>query len=324
MKQKLFFSFVAIFFFCVPVWAQKTLSNAEKMGYSRTNKYWGPGTFYLYAPGKPNNKMADNSVSHMRDLTGISAEDFYTEIAKQGFVEVPKKEEKKWFNDTKNKNRKFYYSPDKSYILEPGIKDMFRSPATEDGKYAYASDYVSRFVLIPKADSLKVINEIWQFLRDLNEMKAILSIFGSNFKNADTKSYPIQRASSSGWTGMRAGSYVLVVQDGKSIIKWENNETIIRRTIGKPEFELHVLGQETDFVYSLVVRLQKEGYVLIYNVLACNFGDLEPGNNWTKEYPNKVKEYNLGVKKDKDNVDIYKKAPFPPVLEDLNKLLHIK
>lgn len=87
---------------------------------------------------------------------------------------------------------------------------------------------------------------------------------------------------------------------------------------------MHVLGQEKDFVYSLVVRLQKEEYVLIYNVLACNFGDLEPGNNWTKEYPNKVKEYNLGVKKDKDNVDIYKKAPFPHVLEDLNKLLHIK
>ncbi len=300
-------------------------SNAEKMGYARTNKYWGPGTFYLYAPGKPNNKMANNAESAIRDLTGISDVDFYAELAKEGFTEIPKKESvKTWFNDTKDKERKYYYSSDKSYVLEPSIKDMYRSPATENGKYAFASHTVIRWVLIPREDSLKVMEAIWQYLRDLNEMKVLLSTYASNFKKADPKAYPIQRAGSAGWTGLRAGTFVLKMVDGKPKGYWERNEDIVRRTIGMAEFHLVILGVEADFGYSLNVKLQKEGYVLSYIVMANNFGDLEPGNTWAKQYPIDLKNYLAGVKMDKDNVNTYKTAPLPPKLEDLNKVLHMK
>jgi hypothetical protein len=40
------------------------------------------------------------------------------------------------------------------------------------------------------------------------------------------------------------------------------------------------------------------------------------------EYPQKLKEYQTAIKM--DNESLYKNAPLPPVLEDLNKLLHIK
>jgi len=323
MTRKIFFSLIVLISISASTCAQSK-SNAEKMGYARTSKYWGPGTFYCYAPGKPNNAMANNKESAMRDLTGISADDFYKEIAKQGFVEVPKKDVEKWFNENNSKDRKFYYAPDKSYILIPGIQGLSRSPATENGSGTLVSSSVSRTMLIPAQDSLKVIEAIWQYLRDLNEMKVIMSSFGSTFKKANPKAYPIEQAGASGWTSLRAGSFVLRTVDGKVTGNWESVEDIVRRTIGKPEFVLKILAMETDFGYTLFVKLQKEGYVLNYEVKANNFGDLEPGNNWQKEYPKNVEEYKTGVKMDKDAVNIYKKAPTPPVLQDLNKLLHIK
>lgn len=333
MKSKLLFFLPVLIFICTPIWAQKsktktptsTKSNAEKMGYARTNKYWGPGTYYLYAPGKPNKKMVNNSESAMRDLIGISDADLYTEIAKQGFVEIPKKESvKTWFNRTKNKERNYYYSSDKSYILQTSVKDMHNSPRMENGEYASASHAVNRWVLIPKKDSLKVMDATWQFLRDLKEMDVLLTNFVSNFKKADPKAFPIQRAGTAGWTGLRAGSWALTMVDGKPQGHWEASEDIIRRTIGMPEFELKILSLEVDFYYILHVKLEKEGYVLNYSVGTVLFGELEPSDSWAKEYPRQQKEYNGGVKTDKDNVEVYKKAPFPPVLEDLNKLLHIK
>lgn len=333
MKCKSLLILAVLVFICTPIWAQKkknntkaaTQSNAEKMGYARTNKYWGPGTYYLYAPGKPNNKMANNTESAMRDLIGISDTDLYTEIAKQGFVEIPKKESvKTWFNRTKNKERSYYYSSDKSYVLETSVKDMYKSPTMENGKYAYASHAVSRLILIPKQDSLKVIEAAWQFLRDLKEMNVLLSSFGSNFKKADPKAFPIQRTGTAGWTGLRAGSWSLTTVDGKLQGHWEANEDILRRTIAMPELEVSITGVEVDFFYTLIIKLEKEGYVLNYSVGTILLGELEPSNSWVKEYLSQQKEYNMGVKADKDNVEVYRKAPFPPVLKDLNTLLHIK
>ncbi|MBP1676837.1 MAG: hypothetical protein H6Q20_1396 [Bacteroidetes bacterium] len=335
MKFNYLFSIVLFIGFCLPAQAQTAKkkpvkatttataarSKAEKMGYARTNKYWGPGTYYCYAPGTPKNKMADNAETAMRDLTGIFDTDLYKELAKQGFTEVPKKEVKSWFNESKSKDVTYYYSPDKSYVLQPSVKDMYNSPAMETGKYAYASDYMARYVLLPKADSLKVLAAVWQFMRDLNEMKVVLATFGSNFKNADPKAYPIQRAGSTGWTSMRAGTFVLKMVDGKPRGYWEQNDVIIRRTMGMTDFDLLVMGMETDYWYSLRVRLKKEGYVLAYNIVASNMKDLEPGNTWVKEYPKHVTEYTTAVKMDKDNIEVYKKAPLPPVLADFDKLL---
>jgi len=331
MKKKLIYSFVLLICIGTSALAQKhkstaskssTLSNADKMGYARTNQYWGPGTFYSFAPGTPNNKQANNTESAMRDLTGISQENLYTELAKQGFVEVPKKEMKKWFNDNNSKDKKLYFSADKSYVLHAQTKDMYRS--AKNGYTAYASSSMRRYVLIPIQDSLKVMDAIWKYMRDLNEMKVLLSSFGSTFKKADPKAYPIQQAGSSGWTSMRAGTFVLKMVDGKPKGYWEYNDDIVRRTNGKPEFKLEILAMETDFWYSMIVKLQKEGYVLSYTVVATTMGDLEPSNNWTKEHKSLVEQYTGGVKMNSDAVSIYKKAPLPPVLLDMDKLLHRK
>jgi len=327
---------LALFLINSSIWAQKPkaksttkkepaqLSKAEKMGYQRTNKYYGPGTYYCYAPGKPINKMADNGITALRDLTGLMQDDFNTELTKQGFVEVAKNDVKKWFNENKSKDKKFYYAPDKSYILLSELEDLYNSPVMSEGQYAFATRGMIKYVLLPVADSLKVMEAIYQYLRDLNEMKVILGSYGSTFKNANPKIYPIQKAGTSGWTSGRAGSFVLIMVDGKPKILWERNEDIIRRNLGKPELKVEILGQETDFFYGLTIKLMKEGYVLTYQVLAGNISNLEPGTTWPQFYPTKVKEYQMGVKGDKDAVNLYKKAPFPPVLEDLNKFLHIQ
>lgn len=330
MKHNLIIPLLLLIFIGTSAWAQKPKtntkpipklqSNADKMGYERANKYWGPGTFYSYAPGKPINKMADNSLAHMRDLTGISREDFYTEIAKQGFAEVPQTKKKTWYKQLKGLGE-HYYSSGKSYILEPAFEDLYMSPVKEDGKYAYASKGVVQWVLIPTADSLKVVASIWQFLRDLHELKVVLGSFGSNFKNADPKAYPIQRIASAGWTGIRAGTWVLRTVDGKLQGHWGKNEEILRRTMGMPGFHFVTEGFETDFYYNLMVDLTKDGYVLRYQVSAQTLTNLPPGTTWKMKYPELVQVYNNGVKADKEAVGFYKKAPFPPVLEDLDKLL---
>lgn len=329
MINKLIFPLLAIIFISTSAWAQKKdntktttgKSNAEKMGYARTNKYWGPGTYYCFAPGTPANKMANTLESAMRDLTGISREDCYTELAKQGYVAVPEKEEQKWFNENKSKDKEFFYSPDKSYILKPTFEDMYNSQAKDNMPYATCG--IDRYVLVPKQDSLKVMEMVWQYLRDLYNMKVILSSFGSTFKKADPKAYPIQQAGASGWTSMRAGSFVLTMEDGKPKGHWERNEDIVRRTIGNQDFKLEVLGSETDFSYGMFVKLQKEGYVIHYLLVAATLKNLEPGDNWTARHKTMVAAFNAGLKADNDAVNIYKKAPLPPVLEDINKLLHI-
>ena len=335
MLRNLFLSLALLAFLSSSSVAQKTkssvkktlstpaqLSNAEKMGYARTSKYWGAGSYYCYAPGSLNNKMANNAESAMRDLIGLFEVDFNKEISKQGFVEVPKKEVKKWFNENNSKDKVFYYSADKSYILQPVVQELYKSPVMENGHLAKVSNAMMRYVLIPKEDSLKVMDAVWQYLRDLKEMKVILASFGSTFKNADPKSYPIQRTGSTGWTSMRAGTFVLKMVDGKPKGYWERNEDIVRRTIGKPGFELKILGAELGYGYSLNVTLQKEGYVLAYFLNDIFFKELEPGTTWPMEYPYKLKEYQTAIKM--DNESLYKNAPLPPVLEDLNKLLHIK
>lgn len=297
------------------------LSTAEKMGYARTSKYWGPGTYYTYAPGAVNNKLAVNAESAMRDFIGLFEVDLKTELTKQGFAEVPKKEVKRWFNENNSKDKTFYYSADKSYILQPIVDDLYKSPVAADGKYVRVSNSMMRFVLLPESDSLKVIEAVFQYLRDLREMKVIMSSFGSTFKNVDPKAYPIQQAGSTGWTSMRAGTFVLKMVDGKPKGYWEQNETIVRRTIGKDGFTLKILGTELGYGYNLTVKLQKEGYVLSYIVNNIFFKELEPGNTWVKEYPIQQKVYQTGVKM--DNESLYKNAPMPPVLVDINKLLHI-
>lgn len=298
------------------------LSTAEMMGYARTSKYWGPGTYYTYAPGAVNNKMAKNAESAMRDLIGLFEVDLKTELTKQGFAEVPKKEVKKWFNDNNSKDKVFYYSADKSYILQPIVDELYKSPVGADGQYVRVSNSMMRYVLIPESDSLKVLEAVFQYLRDLREMKVIMSSFGSTFKNADPKAYPIQQAGSTGWTSMRAGTFVLKMVDGKPKGYWEQNETIVRRTIGKPGFTLKILGAELGYGYNLTVKLQKEGYVLSYIVNNIFFKELEPGTTWAMEYPIRQKEYQTGVKM--DNESLYKNAPLPPVLVDFKTLLHLK
>lgn len=332
MINKLIITLLLLISISTAIWAQKpknnskkttlSQSNAEKMAYERTNKYWGPGTFYCYAPGKPLNKLADNALSHMRDLTGISREDFYTEIAKQGFVEVPQTKKKTWYKQLKGLGE-HYYAPNKSYVLEPAFEDLYMSPVKEDGKYAYASKGVVTKVLIPLEDSLKVVEAILQFVRDVKELNAALGTFGSNFKNADPKAYPIQRIGSAGWTGIRAGTWLLRTVDGKLLGHWGNNEEILRRTMGMPEFHFVTEGVEPDFWYGLMVDLTKDGYILRYQVNAQTLTNLPPGVTWKVEYPRTVLSYNNAIKADKDAVAIYKKAPFPPVLEDLDKVLHI-
>lgn len=325
MKLKLTIALVALLFICTPTWAQtKKTSKAEKMGYSRSNNYWGPGTFYCYAPGKPINKMADNMLSHMRDLTGISREDFYTELTKQDFTALPQTKKKTWYKPTKSVKLEHFYSPDKSYILEPSFEDLYMSPVKKDGTYAYVTKNVVRYELIPIEDSLEVIEHIWQFLRDLRELDVVLGSFNSNYKKADPKAYPFQRAATAGWTGFRAGTWVLTTVDGKLKGIWGDNEEIIHRTIGMPEFRFVADGWETDFCYSLIINLTKEGYVLRYQVIAQTISNLAPGNTWKLEYPILEQVYNNGVTSDKKAVDLFKNAPFPPVLYDLNTLLHIK
>jgi len=330
MTNKLIFTLLALMFIGTSAWAQKKdntktttagKSNAEKMGYARTNKYWGPGTYYCFAPGAPVAKMVNTQESAMRDLTGISREDCYKELAKQGFVAVPPKEVEKWFNENKSKDKEFFYSPDKSYILKPNFRDMYNSQ-TKD-YLPYSTDGVERYILIPKQDSLKVIEMAWQFLRDVYNMKVIMSSFSSTFKKADPKAYPIEQAGASGWASMRAGSFVLKMVDGKAKGYYERIEDIVRRTIGNPEFDLRILGTETDFGYSMRVNLQKEGYVVHYTVVAITMNNLAPAENWTTKHKELVTEFNMGLKGEKTAVDAYKKAPVPVVLEDLEKVLHI-
>lgn len=336
--NKLTLSFLVLIFISTSVLAQKPkpksktttttktvvkeLSKAEKMGYARTNKYWGPGTYYCFAPGVPNAKMVNTQESAMRDLTGISREDCYTELSKQGFVAVPPKEVQKWFNETKSKDNNYFYSTDKSYILRVAFNDMFNSQYK--GDMPFSTDYIERYVLVPKQDSLKVIDMAWQYLRDLYNMKILMASFNSTYKNCDPKSYPIQQTGSTGWNSMRAGSYVLRNIGGKVTINWDRNEEIVRRTIGKPEFKLIITGMETDFGYTMNVKLQKEGYVVTYMVGATTLSNLEPGTNWIDKHKENVVEYNGSMKMDKEAIELYKKAPFPPVLEDINKLLKIK
>lgn len=331
MKHRSIIIIVALVFICAPAWAQKKtstkeVSKAEEMGYSRTNKYWGPGTFYAYAPGKPINKMADNSISHMRDLTGISREDCLIELTKQGFNELDQSKKRTWYKEVKGlvANSKYFYPADKSYILQTSFEDLYMSPVKENGEYAYATKSVTRLQLIPAEDSLKVIEAVWQYLRELKELNVVLGTFGSNFKNSDFKAYPIEIIGTGGWTGFQAGTWLLRSVDGKVQGMYENNEAILHRTIAMPEFHLGVLGHGQDFAYSLIVNLTKEGYLLRYDVIAITVSNLPPGVTWEMEYPKVVQEYKNGVKADKDNVDIFKKAPFPPVLHDLNTLLHIK
>lgn len=336
MNRNLIFSIVALIFICASAWAQKpkapakkttntsskALTSAEKMGYARTNKYWGPGTYYCFAPGAPQNKMANNQETAFRDLTGISREDCFTELAKQGYIEVPPKEVQRWFNENKSKDKKFYYSPDKSYILQPQIVDMEKS--VDKDFMPYASKSMMRYILLPKQDSLKVIDMAWQYMRDMYEMKTVLVSFNSTFKKANPKAFPIEQAGSSGWNSLRAGSFVLRMVDGKPKGAWDRDENIVRRTIGNPEFELLIMAMETDFWYSLKVKLQKEGFVLAYTTGATTMSTLEPGANWVAEHKIRTAQFVGGQKMEKDAVELYKKAPLPPVLEDINKLLHIR
>jgi len=329
MKHRSIIAIVALIFICAPAWAQKKtstkqVSKAEEMGYSRTNKYWGPGTYYCYAPGKPINKIADNSLSHMRDLTGISREDFFTEIAKQGFIEQAHTKKKTWYKPNKGSSLQHFNSADESYMLEPHFEDLYMSPVKENGEYAYAVKNVVRLELYSEEDSEKVIEAIWQFVRELKELNVVLGSFGSNYKNADHKAFPIQRVMSAGWTGFRAGTWLLRSEEGKLQGIWGDNEEILRRTMGMEDFHFVAEGVETDFYYNLIVDLTKDGYVLKYQVNAPTMSTLAPGNTWPKEYPMLKYVYKNGIDADKNAIDLYKKSAFPPVLHDLNKMLHLK
>ncbi len=332
MNRLVLISLTALLGVSVNTFAQKKKSKAskpvgqqsvaEKMGYARTNKYWGPGTYYAFAPGAVNNKMAVNAETAMRDLTGISREDCITELGKQGFVAVPSKDIEKWYGKPKDKSNVYYYSPDKSYILCPYYQDMEKS--AEPNFMPYGVKSISRFMLFPKQDSAKVIELAWQYMRDLYDMKVMLASFGSVFKKADPKAYPMEVAGSTGWTSMRAGSFLLRMVDKKPVGTWFKNEEIVRRTIGNNEYELKILGSEIDFAYGMHIKLQKEGYVIRYDIVALTMATLEPGANWKDEHKKNVDHYKMGEKGDKDAVAVYKKAPMPPVLLDIKALLHIK
>lgn len=332
MTRNAFISAVTLACICSSVWAQKpkaktktpsaSISNADKMGYARTNAYWGPGTYYAFAPGAPWMKMVNNQETAMRDLTGISREDCLAELAKQGFTAVPPNEMEKWFNPNKSKSIPYFYSPDKRYILSPSFVDMEKS--AQKDFIPYASKSMTRYHLLPKQDSAKVIEMVWQYLRDLNSMKVVLSSFNSTFKKANPKAYPIEKAGTSGWNSLRAGSFLLRMVDGKPSAVWTRNEDIVRRTIGNPEFELRILAMESDFWYGMRVTLQKEGYVIAYDAIAVTMLTLEPGANWADEHKRRVAEAKSGELMDKQSIEMYKKSPLPPVMEDLNKLLHIK
>ena len=265
MTRNLILSFIALIFISTSTFAQKPKvktnatktttsssqqSNAEKMGYERANKYWGPGTYYRYAPGEPTYKMANTSLSDMRDLIGIWGEDFYKEIAKQGYAEVPKKEVKRWFNPNNNKEKRFFYSPDKSYILESGVRGLNESPEIDGHKPQVSTD-ACRIRLIAKEDTAQVMEAIWQYFRDLHNTKLILGSLASNFKKAELKVNPIQRVGTAGWAGLRAGSFVLMMENGKPKSIYQSFVDIIRRTIAKPEFDLRIMGAEQAFGYNL-------------------------------------------------------------------------
>lgn len=299
----------------------KELSVAEKMPYKRINEYWGPGTYYSFAPGKPNEKMVANSVTAMRDLTGISREDCFTELAKQSFTQIPYKEVPKWVNGRKEKDLQFFYSADKSMVLQPIFEDMFNAKFV--GKMPYSTVTICAYKLLPVQDSAKVMAMAWQYMRELYDLKVLMS-FRSTFKKADPKAWPAECTASSGWTGLRAGMGVMRMVDGKPRVDYTRHEAILKRTIGKAEFHWIIDGTEADFNYFMDIKLQKDGYLITYTVMAPTLKNIEPGTTWEKQHQMNVKIAQDQLNQDKQLIDTYKKAPMPPVLEDLKMLLHTR
>ena len=137
MRKTAKYSFLFLLF------ASALCAQKSKSSYARTNAYWGPGTFYSFAPGTPNSTTAVNMLTNLRNLTGISQEDLNTELAKQAFVEIPKNEMKKWFNENNSKDKKLYFSTNKDYVLFPNVKSMYRS--AKSGYMPYASRWFFYF-----------------------------------------------------------------------------------------------------------------------------------------------------------------------------------
>lgn len=272
---------------------EKCTTNFNKLIHERVKPpYWGPGTYFAFAPGKSEVCKFDNDFSTLLDMLGNETKYFYQRIVELGHKPVtsPKAVEKRFQKRVKNTNCYFMFNGAPDTLLYIGESENIY----ENNQEAMVNLAV-KIWYIPLDKKEEVVKTIWRYLNIAHQMNQKTSgIYVSLMQSAakvDIKATYPQGFGTGSWKGICMPYMKTVFPEGFGKPGYNgpgpnyelyNYQDILRANLTAKGFYTELELQEADFLYQLNISLQKEGYLCELNARGKLMDCLPPGNTWAK------------------------------------------
>ncbi|GAB1414895.1 hypothetical protein MASR2M117_03010 [Paludibacter sp.] len=258
-------------------------------GYTIKSKNYGPGTYYVYAPGNVIKTNYKCILTEIRDWVGYRPEEVKKLAAEKSLVQIDEKAIKKMFNKTRLPNGGLMYKlTDNSWIWFY-ITDLHNCGPTAWGSnepYVITVSYIEK---VPQQVEV-IADKFYRFWNDGVHFADNAGIVQSNFKTNPTP--PADKNPNHFTIGdvlnPTKGFYTLSFDNGPApTYLWHSYEKVIAANMVKPDFDaMGTIGFDdlfTAFDYELnVVKVGKSIY-FSYDVTSRFLRDIEPGRTWQKE-----------------------------------------
>ncbi len=268
-------------------------------GYTLKSKDYGPGTYYVYAPGKVPKTSYSCILTEIRDWIFYRPDDVKKLAAERGLKLLDQKTIDRMFKNTRLLGSGLMYAlSDTSWILLNVTVLRNSGPVAWGGKEEYVSSVLYIELLPQKTDV--VLDRLYRFWNDGVRFAEFAGVTQSNFKtqpSAPASLTPNYFAIGDVLNPAK-GFYSLSFAGGAPTYLWHSYDKVVAANLKKADFDASGEAGYEDifsaFSYALdMVKTGKSLYVS-YRVDSMFISDLQPGVTWQKEMASRKEQYTQG------------------------------
>lgn len=271
----------------------KCTTNFNKQVHERANPpYWGPGTYFAYAPGKSVVCKFDNDFSVLLDMLGHETEYFYSRMPDLGHKRVIN-------HKTVDKRFQKLVRKTDCYFMYNGAPDTLIYIGESQNVWANNQksmvNMASKIWYIPIQNKEEVVKTVWRYLNLGYEIHNSTSGFYVGLTQSVTSlkmntPYP-EGFGTGGWKGICTPHRKMVFPEGFEKPGYSrpdphfelfNYQDIMRANLLKKGFYSALEFHEADFQYALNISLEKDGFKCELTVHGKLMDCLPSGASWTK------------------------------------------
>jgi len=255
-------------------------------GYTLKSKFYGPGTYYCYAPGNVPKTNYRCILTEIRDWVFYKPDDVKKFAAERGLQLMDPKDIKKMSGNTRLPNGGLMYRLSENtwiWFYVYGLQNCGPRPWSSNEEHVCGVSFIER---VPQETDV-VLDRLYRFWNDGVRFAEYAGVTQSNFKTKP--SAPSDKNPNYFTIGEvlnpKKGFYTLSFEGGNGpTYLWHSYEKVVAENLKKPDFD--ATGQigyndlYSAFLYYLDVVKVKNNLYFMYTVNSRFLGDIISGSTW--------------------------------------------